>query len=301
MTEETREQKSRRLIEKHVRDRNMDPKSISEHYGRGDFAIEMDPDYFEVNLATGWGYFKDEPRRLDHITRQIVISVFLAYTTRPGCYHQGKKGVMMGATYEQMLEAYEVGRIVGGGPVLRNGMAALKRMMDEGIKPGMQQGPWTNKWVQLGKTAMPMTPEEDPAPSSESREERLIRIIQKYNPDEGGEINKDLAYGVKLDPSFFETYVPVAWGFFGDKPRYLDPIRREMITLGILAFKGRSGEVYSHMKKALKLGATAEQLLEVFEVACSTGAGLPVLLEGLHALRRIDEEKKPGARNKGKK
>ncbi len=301
MAEETREQKSRRLIEKHVRDRNMDPRSITEHYGRGDFAIEMDPDYFEVNLATGWGFFKDEPRHLDHITRQIVISVFLAYANRPGCYHQGKKGVMMGATYEQMLEAYEVGRIVGGGPVIRNGMAALKRMIDEGIKPGSQQGPWTNHWVQLGNTAMPMTQEEDRTLSSESREERLIRIIKKYNPDETGEINEDLAYGVKLDRAFFETYVPVGWGFFGDKPRYLDPIRREMITLVILAFKGRSGEVYSHTRKALKLGATAEQLLEAFEVACSTGAGLPVLLEGLHALRRIDEEKQAISRRKGKK
>jgi len=300
MAEETREQKSRRLIEKHVRDRNMDPGSITEHYGRGDFAIEMDPDYFEISLATGWGFFKDEPRHLDHITRQIVISVFLAAVNRPGCYHQGKKGVMMGATYEQMLEGYEVGRIVGGGPVMRNGMAALKRMIDEGIKPGCQKGPWTNKWVKLGPSTPPVEKEEPESPS-ETREERLIRLIRKYNPDEGGNINEDLAYGVKLDPDFFETYVPMNWSFFGDKPRYLDPIRREMIQLAILAFKGRSDEVYSHMKKAIRLGATPEQLLEVFETAASTGAGLPVLLEGLRALRRIDEEKKAKPRRKTKK
>jgi AhpD family alkylhydroperoxidase len=292
MAEEMREQKFRRLIDKRVSDRNMDPKSIIENYGKANFAIELDPDYFELSLSTGWGFFKDEPRHLDHITRQIIISVFLAYRDRPGCYDQGKKGVMMGATYEQMLEAYEVGRLVGGGPVLRNGMKALKRMIDEGVKPGSQLGPWTNKWVPLGPSNVPMTEKKDLELSSETREERILSTIRKYNPDEGGDINKDLAYGVKLDPDFFESYVPWAWGFFGDKPRYLDPIRREMIMLVILAFKGRREEVYSHTKKALRLGATAEQLLEAFEVAGSTGAGLSVLLEGLHALRRINEEQK---------
>ena len=77
MAEETREQKVRRLIDKHLRDRNMDPKSITEHYGKQHFAFELDPDYYELFLSTGWGFFKDEPRHLDHMTRQIIISVFL--------------------------------------------------------------------------------------------------------------------------------------------------------------------------------------------------------------------------------
>lgn len=306
MTEETREQKVQRLIEKHLRDRNMDPKSITEHYGKFHYAFEMDPDFFEALLSTGWGFFVDEPRHLDHMTRQIIISVFLAYRDRPGCYHQGKKGVMMGVTFEQMLEGYEAGMSVGGGPVLVNGMAALKRMIDEGIKPGCQVGPWTNKWVQLGRYKMPIAESEReaakaPRDSSGSREERIIREIKKYNPDETGEINKDLEYGVKLDPEFFEKYLPIAWSFFEDKPRHLDPIRREMVMLGILAYKGRREEVYSHTKKALRLGATVEQLLEAFEAAACTGAGLSVLYEGLHALRRIHEEQQPGGRNKGKK
>ena len=304
MAEETREQKFRRLVDKRVSDRNMDPKSITENYGKAHFAIELDPDYFEVALSTGWGFFKDKPRHLDHMTRQIIISVFLAYRDRPGCFDQGKKGVMMGATFEQMLEAYEVGRVVGGGPVLRNGMKAIKRMIDEGVKPGSQVGRWTNQWVQLGPPSMPIGKEEEERNtevSTQTREERILSIIRKYHPDEGGDINQDLAYGVRLDPDFFESYVPMAWGFFGDKPRHLDPIRREMIMLVILAFKGRKEEVYSHTKKALRLGATAEQLLEAFEVAGSTGAGLSVLLEGLHALRRIHEERKTEPEHQGER
>ena len=27
----------------------------------------------------GWGFFKDEPRHLDHITRNMIIFVYLAY------------------------------------------------------------------------------------------------------------------------------------------------------------------------------------------------------------------------------
>lgn len=305
MIEETREEKIRRLIEKHIRDRNMDPKSITEHYSKNDFGIELDPDYYEMSLKVGWGFFKDEPRYLDHMTRQILISVFLAFRGTIGCYHQGKKGVMMGASYEQMLEAYEVGRIVGGGPVLVHGLAGLKRMADEGVKPGSQLGPWTGKWVQLG----PSTPvakkegKDEKEVDSGAREERILRLIQKYQPDEEGDLNKDLAYGVNLDPDFFEPYAQFAWEFFGDKPRYLDPIRREMIMLMILAFQGRREEVYSHTKKAMKLGATAEQLLEAFQVVGGGGGGSRVLMEGLRALRRIHEERqgKPKMRKRDRK
>ena len=115
-------------------------------------------------------------------------------------------------------------------------------------------------------------------------------MIQKYHTDEEGELNKDLALGVHLDPDFFEPYAKFAWGFFKNKRRHLDPIRRQMIMLVILAFQGRSEEVYLHTKRALKFGATFEQLLEAFEVVGSTGGGSKVLMEGLRALRRIREE-----------
>ena len=292
MKEETREEKIRRLIEQHIQDRNMDPKSITEHYSKNDFGIQLDPDYYDISLKVGWGFFKDKPRFLDHMTRQMIISVFLAYRGTIGCYHQGKKGVMMGVTYEQMLEAYEVGRIVGGGPVLVHGLAALKRMADEGVKPGSQPGPWTGKWVPLGSSTPIAEKEGEEEVASKTREEKILRMIQKYHPDEEGELNKDLAFGVNLDPEFFEIYAPMAWSFFADKPRHLDPIRREMIMLGILAFQGRREEIYLHTKKALGFGATMEQLLEAFEVVGSTGGGLEVLMEGLRVLRRIHEEQR---------
>ena len=89
---------------------------------------------------------------------------------------------MMGVTFEQLLEAYEVGAVVGGDPVMQNGMEVLKRMADEGVKPGSQSGPWTGKWVHLG----PSTPsaakeeEEEVEVTSQTREERILRMIEKY-------------------------------------------------------------------------------------------------------------------------
>jgi alkylhydroperoxidase/carboxymuconolactone decarboxylase family protein YurZ len=286
---ETREQKIARLIEKHIRDRNMDSESITTHYNVKHTGIELDPDYFEAHLQVGWGFFRDEPRHLDHMTRNMLISVLLAWRSRPGCYHQGKKGVMMGATYEMMMEAYEAGCIAGGGPTLINGMTALKRMIEEGVKPGSQPGPWTNKWVQLGPVKRkPQEKYAEAAPAS-TRAEQIIRKIEQYNPDKEGEINKDLAFGAKLDPDFFEGYVRMAWGIFDEKPCFLDPIRREMAIMLVLAVQGRREELYISVKKALDLGATKEQLLEAFEVG-SNGGGSQVLAEGLRTLRRIHEE-----------
>ncbi len=46
---------------------------------------------------------------------------------------------------------------------------------------------------------------------------------------------------------------------------------------------------------------TLKPTITAFEAAASTGAGLPVLLEGLDALRRIHEEQQAKARSKGEK
>ena len=294
MPQETREEMVARLIEKHTRDRNMDPNSITGHYSITDVGIELDPEFFEARLSMGWGFFRDEPRQLDHITRNLLISVFLAHRDRPGCYHQGKKAVMMGATYNQMLEGYAAGHTVGGGPVLMNGMYAIRRMQDEGIEPGCQPGRWTNHWVRLG-------PWETPAAAAAVNDDaegavrgtdgsELDRQIDAYYPaeDGGSELGENLKFGAGMDPEFFQGYANLVWGVFDRKTSYLDPIRREMATLVILAWQGRSRELYLHCLRARRLGATMAQLLEVFE-ASFTGAGSRVVLEGLGALRTIHE------------
>lgn len=66
---------------------------------------------------------------------------------------------------------------------------------------------------------------------------------------------------------------------------------REFVAMAILAYKGRTEAVYEHAKRALRLGATKEELLEVFQTAMLPG-GVPTLTTGLQALMRIENEEK---------
>jgi AhpD family alkylhydroperoxidase len=122
----------------------------------------------------------------------------------------------------------------------------------------------------------------------ETREEKVKRITDRIHKDRGF-VYDVLGFGAELDPDYFEVYCQMHWGFFKEETRHLDPKTRELIEIGLLAFKGMKHEVYTHSKKALRLGATMEEVLEAFEVA-SIGGGAPVLMEGLYALKRIHDE-----------
>ena len=125
--------------------------------------------------------------------------------------------------------------------------------------------------------------------AQETREEKVRRITEKMHQDRGF-VYELLGFGAQMDPDYFEVFSQTNWGFFKEEPRYLDPKTREMIALGVLAFKGTSPMgIYTHTKKALRLGATMEELLEAFEVASIPG-GPPTLMGGLRALQQIAEE-----------
>ena len=68
---------------------------------------------------------------------------------------------------------------------------------------------------------------------------------------------------------------------------------REFVAIGILAFRGQEDAVYTHCKRALRLGASKRELLEAIESAMVPGGG-PTLAVGLRALARIDQEEKAG-------
>ena len=250
---ETREEKIQRLIDRHVRDRNMDPKSIQETYRFTHFGIEHDPDFFEARLDMGWGFFKDEPRYLDHITRNMLIFVFLAFQTSTGCFHQGKKAVQLGATYEQMVEALESAHVAGGGITLHHGFEALERMKNEGIVPGEQEGPWNNYWIQWETHPERVVNPKVPRPITQEEMEENIRAY--YRPELGaGEIAEDLVLASRLDPDYWSRYLRLAWGVYEEKECFLDPIRRELMILGVLGFQGRPELLEFHMRRALLLG-----------------------------------------------
>jgi alkylhydroperoxidase/carboxymuconolactone decarboxylase family protein YurZ len=285
---ETREQQIQRLIDRHIRDRNMDPRSIEESYKFTHVGIAIDPDFFEARLEMGWGFFKDEPRHLDHITRNMIIFVYLAYRRSTGCFHQGKKAVMMGATYEQMVEALESAHVAGGGLTLHHGFEALQRMRDEGLVPGSQEGPWTNYWVQFDIKPDAVVDPKVELPMSQADIEANIRAY--YSAELGaGQIADDLVYASRIDPDFWSRYLRLAWGVYHEKECFLDPIRRELMILGIVAFQGRTELVEFHLRRALLLGCPVEALLEALEVTF-VGAGNRILFDAVRVLRRIMNE-----------
>lgn len=282
---ETREEQIQRLIEQHVIDRNMDPKSIQESYRFTHFGIEHDPDFFEARLKMGWGFFKDPARHLDHITRNMIIFVYLAYRRSTGCFHQGKKAVMMGATYEQMIEALEAAHAAGGGLTLHHGFEALERMKNEGVVPGEQEGPWNNHWLQWEVHPERVTNPRVELPMTIEEIEDNIRSY--YRVELGaGEIAEDLVFAARLDPDYWSRYLRLAWGVYEDKECFLDPIRREMMILGIVAFQGRPELVEFHMRRALLLGAPPLALLEAVEVTF-VGAGNRILFDSVRMLRKV--------------
>ena len=263
----------------------MDPRSIEDTYRLTHIGIETDPDFFEARIDMGWGFFKDEPRHLDHITRMLIIFCYLAYRRSVGCFHQGKKGVMMGATYEQMVEALEAAHAAGGGLTLHHGFGAIDRMKQEGLVPGSQEGPWTNHWVKFPYNEGAVRDPEVTLPMNQDEIEESIRGY--YTAEFGGEkIADDLVYASRIDPEFWMRYCRLAWGVYHEKPAYLDPIRRELVILGIYAFQGRMELVEFHIRRLLAMGAPIEALVEALEVTF-VGAGNRILFDCLRVLRKV--------------
>ena len=70
------------------------------------------------------------------------------------------------------------------------------------------------------------------------------------------------------------------------------PIKvRELVAIGILAFRGNADAVYEHAQRALRHGATKQELLEAIESTIVAG-GAPTFATGLRALMRIEEDDK---------
>ena len=96
------------------------------------------------------------------------------------------------------------------------------------------------------------------------------------------------AYDViaKLDPEYFEKlkglYVDGTFGREGALPRKI----KELIMVGITCALNRPRGIRLHSERALALGASPRELLEVMEVAAIPG-GMPGLWLGVETLQEI--------------
>ena len=92
----------------------------------------------------------------------------------------------------------------------------------------------------------------------------------------------------KEDPDYAAVREPFASYAVGEG-RELSIKYREMVMIGILAYRGRQVAVAEHMRRAIAHGATKRELLESLYAAQVPGGG-PTLAVGVQALMMLEEE-----------
>ena len=125
--------------------------------------------------------------------------------------------------------------------------------------------------------------------TDEKKEKRTKDILEAMK-EERGYLPSAWAYAAEKDIDFMEAYNKLYQRSL--TPGKALPVKtRELITIAILAFRGREGGVYEHMKRALRHGATKQELLEAIQTTIISG-GAPTFNVGLSALVKIEEEDK---------
>src|SRR5438874_5561647 len=92
----------------------------------------------------------------------------------------------------------------------------------------------------------------------------------------------------KEDPEYIRAREPVSTLSLGEG-KELAVKHREMVIIGILAFRGREGGVVAHMRRAIEHGATKRELLEAIQSAAVPGGG-PTLSAGVKGLMQLETE-----------
>jgi AhpD family alkylhydroperoxidase len=124
--------------------------------------------------------------------------------------------------------------------------------------------------------------------TAEKRREELLRTMREQR----GYMLGPWEFMAEKDPDFIEAYNDLYSKGLSDGKAL--PIKtRELIAIAILAFRGRTDGVYEHMKRALRHGATKQELIEAIETMLVAG-GAPTFSTALRALMRIEQEEKQG-------
>ena len=135
-----------------------------------------------------------------------------------------------------------------------------------------------------------MASRPDPAP-----EERTATIPAPKTPKPGAKPASGNPYGypfwewvAKEDPEYVKARQPLSALSIGEG-KELSIKHREMVIIGILAFRGRKEGVIAHMRRAIDHGATKRELLEAVQSAAVPGGG-PTFSTGAQALMQLDQE-----------
>ncbi len=125
--------------------------------------------------------------------------------------------------------------------------------------------------------------------SKGNKEKRVKKLLAEMEK-ERGYVSPAKNYVATIDPDFMEAYNHLY--NLGLRAGKALPVKtKELVAIGILAYQSRENAVYEHMKRALRHGATKQELLEAVETTIIPG-GAPTFDIGIRALMRIVEEEK---------
>ena len=111
------------------------------------------------------------------------------------------------------------------------------------------------------------------------RAEALIARMKKAR----GYIYPEWEFAAREDPDFVEAYNRIYELCLGEG-RHVSVKVREFIAIALLAFRGSDkAALVAHMQRAIRFGATREELFEVLET-CMVPGGAPTFHRGLSAL-----------------
>jgi len=103
-----------------------------------------------------------------------------------------------------------------------------------------------------------------------------------------GYIYPEWEFAARTDPDFVEAYNNLYRAALNDG-QALNAKTRELVALGILAYRRDVNGVKAHILRAMRLGATTEELLEAIETTIIPG-GAPTFFVGLSALMQALNE-----------
>lgn len=129
----------------------------------------------------------------------------------------------------------------------------------------------------------------------ESREaDAMIEEIRRKR----GDLTPGHELTARMDPQFMEAYIHLAalanlQEGVPSAGRALPAKYRELIYCAVLAHRGYEDGTKVHIRRALKLGATPQEILETFEATVICGGG-PTFLIGTGALAQVLAERQQG-------
>lgn len=118
-------------------------------------------------------------------------------------------------------------------------------------------------------------------------EQKADALIERMKKDRGY-IYPEWEFAARADPDFVDAYNNLYRMALSDGTA-LDAKTKEFIAIGILAFRGEVSSVKTHILRAMRLGATKQEILEAIEATIIPG-GAPTFYNGLSALIKAINE-----------